>query len=60
MAYRGVVYDVSAMRRWRGGFHEGLHFAGQDLTRYFGDAPHGEEVFQRSGVVVVGKLTGDR
>lgn len=59
MAYRGVVYDVSAMRRWRGGFHEGLHFAGQDLTEFLSEAPHGEEVFQRPGVVAVGRLTGD-
>jgi predicted heme/steroid binding protein len=51
-----VVYDVSAMKRWRGGFHETLHFAGQDLTRYLADAPHGEEVFRRPGVVIVGRL----
>jgi predicted heme/steroid binding protein len=56
VAFRGVVYDVSAMKRWRGGFHEGLHFAGQDLTRYLADAPHGEEVFRRPGVVIVGRL----
>jgi predicted heme/steroid binding protein len=56
VAFRGVVYDVSAMKRWRGGFHETLHFAGQDLTRYLADAPHGEEVFRRPGVVIVGRL----
>lgn len=56
VAFRGVVYDVTAMRRWRGGFHEGLHFAGQDLTKFLVDAPHGEEVFRRPGVVIVGSL----
>jgi predicted heme/steroid binding protein len=60
VAFRGVVYDVTAMRRWRGGFHEGLHFAGQDLTAFLSDAPHGEEVFRRPGVVAVGHLDPDR
>jgi predicted heme/steroid binding protein len=56
VAFRGVVYDVTAMRRWRGGFHEGLHFAGQDLTEFLEQAPHGEEVFSRPGVVRVGRM----
>jgi predicted heme/steroid binding protein len=60
VAFRGVVYDVTAMRRWRGGLHEGLHFAGQDLTRFLGEAPHGEDVFHRPGVVPVGHLDPDR
>jgi predicted heme/steroid binding protein len=51
IAYRGKVYDVTGSRRWRDGLHEGLHWAGFDLTEYLANAPHGEEVFERYPVV---------
>jgi predicted heme/steroid binding protein len=51
IAYKGIVYDVSASRRWRTGLHEGVHYAGLELTRSFPEAPHGEEVFARWPVV---------
>ena len=56
IAYRGVVYDVTHCPKWRPDMHEKLHFAGQDLTSELPDAPHGEEVFLRRSVKVVGRL----
>ncbi len=51
VACAGQVYDVSASGEWRGGLHRGLHWAGQDLTGYLADAPHGIETLQRFPVV---------
>jgi predicted heme/steroid binding protein len=56
IARHGIVYDVTQCPRWRTGFHEQLHFAGQDLTSELPDAPHGDEVFRHAGVRVVGRL----
>jgi predicted heme/steroid binding protein len=57
VAYQDVVYDVSECPKWRTGLHEGLHFAGFDLTSELPDAPHGPEVFTRPCVRRVGVLT---
>lgn len=46
LAYRGIIYDVSASRLWRDGKHY-EHWAGQDLTDELADAPHSERVFAR-------------
>lgn len=56
VAYRGVVYDLSGCPKWRGGLHEGLHFAGQDLTDELAEAPHAAEVFTRPCARRVGLL----
>ena len=56
VACGGVVYDVSDCPKWRTGFHEQLHFAGQDLTSELPDAPHASEVFDRPCVKRVGIL----
>jgi predicted heme/steroid binding protein len=56
VAYDGVVYDVTDCPKWRTGFHEQLHFAGQDLTSEIGDAPHEVDVFRRPCVRRVGPL----
>jgi predicted heme/steroid binding protein len=40
VAYEGVVYDVTESAMWGDGDHEGMHFAGADLTTEHGDAPH--------------------
>jgi predicted heme/steroid binding protein/uncharacterized membrane protein len=42
-AFRGRVFDASASRLWKGGFHLGRHPAGFDLTEALKQAPHGEE-----------------
>jgi predicted heme/steroid binding protein len=46
VAYRGLVYDVTASRLWRSGKHY-EHWAGQDLTDELKDAPHNENVFDK-------------
>jgi len=50
VAFRGIVYDVTASRLWAHGKHY-EHWAGQDLTQELADAPHTETVFQRFPVV---------
>jgi predicted heme/steroid binding protein len=56
VALDGIVYDVTDCPKWRTGLHEQLHFAGQDLTSEFGEAPHTASVFTHPCVKVVGKL----
>lgn len=53
VAFRGLIYDVTASRLWRNGQHY-EHWAGQDLTRELEEAPHGERVFER--LALVGQL----
>lgn len=43
VAYKGVVYDLSQSRLWKGGSHLRKHNAGQDMTDLLKTAPHGEE-----------------
>lgn len=45
-AYGGTVYDASASVLWRGGKHAGRHPAGQDLTDFLAQAPHGVDRLQ--------------
>ena len=53
VAFKGLVYDVSASRLWKNGKHY-EHWAGQDLTEELKDAPHTENVFDK--FKIVGKL----
>lgn len=53
VAFKGLVYDVTASRLWRNGKHY-EHWAGQDLTDELKDAPHNENVFDK--FKVIGKL----
>ncbi|WP_036678278.1 cytochrome b5 domain-containing protein [Daejeonella oryzae] len=53
VAYKSLIYDVSASRLWRKGMHY-EHWAGQDLTDELKDAPHTEAVFEK--FKVIGKL----
>lgn len=50
VAYRGLIYDVSASKMWRNGKHY-EHWAGQDLTDELKDAPHTERVFEKFQVI---------
>jgi predicted heme/steroid binding protein len=52
VAYKGLVYDVSASRLWKNGKHY-EHWAGQDLTEELKDAPHAEWVFDRFDPIAV-------
>lgn len=54
VAYLGLIYDVTESRMWRNGRHY-EHWAGQDLTEEFADAPHTERVFEKFSPI--GKLT---
>ncbi len=56
VAYHGIVYDVTDCPRWKSGLHEQMHFPGQDLTGELDEMKHGEEVFKRPCVKVVGRL----
>lgn len=53
IAYKGIIYDVTASRLWRAGMHY-EHFAGQDLTDELADAPHTETVLAK--FPIIGKL----
>jgi predicted heme/steroid binding protein len=46
IAYKGIIYDVTASRKWFTGMHY-EHWSGQDLTHELPDAPHTESVFER-------------
>ena len=52
-AFEGVIYDVTSSRLWRNGHHY-EHWAGQDLTKELGDAPHTKSVFVK--FKAIGKL----
>ena len=43
VAYKGLVYDVTASKPWKNGSHLSKHLAGHDLTDALKTAPHGEE-----------------
>jgi len=47
IAYGGVVYDVSGSFLWRGGRHQAMHRAGEDLTEAMEQAPHGPEFLEK-------------
>ena len=46
VAYQGRIYDVTKSRLWRDGKHY-EHWAGQDLTQEFAEAPHNTFVFDK-------------
>ena len=50
IAYKGIIYEVTASRLWRNGKHY-EHWAGQDLTDELKDAPHTEWVFGKLKVI---------
>ncbi len=53
VACRGKVYDVTNSFLWKGGKHQALHRAGEDLTSALGNAPHGVELLERFPLVGV-------
>lgn len=50
VAFKGLVFDVSASRLWKNGKHY-EHWAGQDLTDELKDAPHTDKVFDKFKVI---------
>jgi len=53
VAFRGRVHDVSESFLWRGGVHQVVHRAGEDLTEAIEMAPHGPELLERFPVVAL-------
>ena len=51
IAFKGKVYDVSGSDLWTEGDHQGMHFAGHDLTKDTQNAPHDEDVVKRFPIV---------
>jgi predicted heme/steroid binding protein len=47
IAFKGVVYEVSASAFWMEGDHMGAHVAGKDLTEEIELAPHRAETLQK-------------
>lgn len=54
IAYKDKIYDISDSELFRFGLHFN-HEAGNDLTDFLKDAPHGEEVLKK--FPVVGRIT---
>ena len=59
IAYRGKVYDVTESFLWKGGRHQALHEAGEDLTEGLKEAPHGEEFILKFPVVGLMESSAD-
>ena len=53
VAVEGIVYDVTDVKAWKEGMHNGFE-AGQDLTEAIKKAPHGTAKLE--GLPVVGTL----
>lgn len=53
IAYKGLIYDVTHSKLFKGGKHF-PHSTGVDLTQELEGAPHTERVFEN--LAVVGKL----
>lgn len=53
VAYKGYVYDVTDIPKWKNGEHNGQK-AGTDLTEAISKAPHGDSMFER--LEIVGKM----
>ncbi len=51
VACEGKVFDVTNSFLWRGGNHQVLHDAGQDLTESLKHAQHGLEMLDRFRIV---------
>ncbi len=54
IAFKGKVYDATGSSLWEAGEHQGIHFAGNDLSTEMENAPHGEEELNQ--LKIVGEL----
>lgn len=48
IAVDGIVYDVSAIRAWKDGIHQGQYKAGLDYTDLIKQSPHGTKVLDQA------------
>lgn len=53
VAYKGIVYDLTAVSNWSSGKHHGIS-AGTDVTEVFSASPHAVSILKMG--IVVGKL----
>lgn len=53
VAYKGLVYDVTDVPKWKNGKHNGQK-AGTDLTEVLSKAPHGNSILE--DLTIVGKM----
>lgn len=51
VAYKGKVYDLTSSELWEEGDHQGLHEAGNDLTKDMEDAPHDPDELEKFPLV---------
>lgn len=51
IAIDGIVYDVSDISAWSTGKHQDLVEAGEDLSDYIKNAPHGKTVLENLPIV---------
>lgn len=54
IAVDGIIYDVTNIPKWKGGVHQNLHTAGNDLSKAILDSPHGKSMLK--DVPIVGRL----
>jgi predicted heme/steroid binding protein len=54
VAVDGIVYDVSAIGKWKNGVHQGKYHAGNDLSEEIKKSPHGKGFLDQA--VIVGEL----
>ena len=51
IACDGKVYDMTESYHWRGGKHHAFHEAGQDMTEFKTNAPHGFHLLEKFPIV---------
>ncbi len=56
VAYKGIVYDLTAVSNWSSGKHHGIS-AGTDVTEVFSASPHAVSILKMG--FVVGKLVSE-
>lgn len=54
VAVDGIIYDVSAIGKWKNGVHQGKYHAGNDLSAEIKKSPHGKAFLDQA--VIVGQL----
>lgn len=54
VAVDGIIYDVSAIGKWKNGVHQGKYHAGNDLSEEIKKSPHGKAFLDQA--VIVGQM----
>ncbi len=54
VAVDGIIYDVSAIGKWKNGTHQGKYRAGNDLSEEIKKSPHGKAFLDQA--VIVGEM----